>query len=66
MNHSWGFSYHDHDFKTAEQIFEIKEHLNSLGINYLLNIGPDGLGRVPMASVKALKGVAELTKEKKS
>lgn len=64
MNNSWGFSYHDHDFKSAEQIFEIKEHLNSLGINYLLNIGPDPLGRIPMASIKALKGVAELEKKK--
>ena len=63
MNHSWGFSYHDQDFKTGHEIFEIKEHLNSLGINYLLNIGPDPLGRIPMASIQALKEVAKLQKK---
>ena len=36
-----------------------------MGVNYLLNIGLDGLGRIPMASVKVLKAVAEMEKEKK-
>lgn len=65
MNKTWGFSYHDHNWKSPEKIYELKKHLNSMGVNYLLNIGLDGLGRIPMASVKALKAVAEMEKEKK-
>ena len=63
MNKSWGFSYHDHDFKTGKQLYDIKKHLNALGINYLLNIGPDGLGRIPMESIEALKELHELEKK---
>ncbi len=63
MNKSWGFSYHDHDFKTGKQLYDIKKHLNALGINYLLNIGPDGLGRIPMESIQALKELQELEKK---
>ena len=37
-----------------------KKKLNSLGINYLLNVGPDALGRIPSLSVEALRNAAEL------
>lgn len=60
MNKTWGFSYHDHNWKSPKEIYEIKKHLNDLGINYLLNIGLDGLGRIPMASLKTLKEVARM------
>ena len=36
-----------------------KKKLNSMGINYLLNVGPDGLGRIPLASQKILREVAK-------
>ena len=36
------------------------KRLNDMGINYLLNIGPDGLGRIPSFSVEALRKSAEL------
>ncbi len=64
MNKSWGFSYRDQNWKPAEEIHRIKTHLNSLGINYLLNIGLDGLGRIPLPSYKILKEVAEMDKAK--
>ncbi|WP_438764962.1 alpha-L-fucosidase [Enterococcus sp. AZ186] len=60
MNDSWGFSYHDQKWKSPEKIFDYKTHLNYLGINYLLNVGLDGLGRIPMQSIKTLKKVAEM------
>lgn len=59
MNRTWGFSYHDHNFKSPKEIYKIKTHLNSLGINYLLNIGLDGLGRIPMEAIKILKAAGE-------
>lgn len=65
MNNTWGFSYHDHNWKPAEKIYELKKHLNSLGINYLLNTGLDGLGRIPMDSLKILEAVAKKEKEHK-
>ncbi len=60
MNDSWGFSYHDQNWKTPEDIYKYKNHLNDLGINYLLNVGLDGLGRIPMNSIKNLKAVKDL------
>ena len=56
LNDTWGFSFYDHNWKSAERIREIREHLNSLGINYLLNVGPDALGRIPAAAVEILRG----------
>lgn len=55
LNDTWGFSYYDHAWKSAERIRIIREHLNALGINYLLNVGLDPLGRIPAAAVKILK-----------
>ncbi|AYE37750.1 alpha-L-fucosidase [Companilactobacillus zhachilii] len=60
MNDSWGFSYHDQNWKAPEDIYKYKKHLNGLGINYLLNVGLDGLGRIPMNSIDNLKAVKEL------
>ena len=64
MNDSWGFSYHDQNWKSPETIYEYKKHLNSLGINYLLNVGLDGLGRIPMIAQKNLEAVKDLIDKK--
>ncbi len=60
LNSSWGYKYYDQNWITPEEIVERRNKLNSLGINYLLNIGPDGLGRIPSFSVEALKKAAEI------
>ena len=60
LNNSWGFSYRDHNWKSPEELYKNKKHLNELGINYLLNVGPDHLGRIPGPSMDILKKVAEL------
>ena len=60
LNSSWGYKYYDQNWITPEEIIERRNRLNSLGINYLLNIGPDGLGRIPSFSVEALKKSALL------
>ena len=56
LNSSWGYKYYDQNWITSEKIIERRERLNSMGINYLLNVGPDGLGRIPSFSVEALLG----------
>jgi alpha-L-fucosidase len=40
-------------------VLKYKKHLNSMGINYLLNVGPDALGRIPGISQDILLKVAE-------
>ena len=63
LNRSWGFSYRDHDWVSAEKLYANKKHLNSMGINYLVNVGPDHLGRIPGESLDILKAAAELEKK---
>lgn len=60
MNHSWGYSAHDQDWKSAETIYQYKKHLNDMGINYLLNVGLDPLGRIPAAAEKILREVKRM------
>ncbi len=61
LNDTWGYKTFDHNWKPAEEVIRLKQHLNERGINYLLNVGPDYLGRIPAPSVDILKVVgAEL------
>ncbi|MCQ2484212.1 MAG: alpha-L-fucosidase [Clostridia bacterium] len=59
LNDTWGFSYYDKNWKSAEKLAQNKAHLNSLGINYLLNVGPDPLGRIPLEARNLLIKVRE-------
>ena len=54
LNDTWGYKAHDQNWKSAETVRKTREHLKKLGANYLLNVGPDGLGRIPSASVDVL------------
>ena len=60
LNDTWGFSAYDQNWKTPEQIAANRARLRRLGINYLLNVGPDGLGRIPAPAVDLLRRAAEL------
>lgn len=60
LNDTWGFSYYDNNWKSPEKISEYRKHLNSLGINYLLNIGPDPLGRIPTQASIILEAASKL------
>ncbi len=62
LNSSWGYKYYDQNWVTPEEIAERRKRLNSLGVNYLLNIGPDHLGRIPSFSAEALKKSIEFMK----
>ncbi len=62
LNSSWGFKYYDQNWITAEEIAERRKRLNSLGVNYLLNVGPDHLGRIPSFSAEALRNSIEFMK----
>ena len=58
MNSSWGFKYYDQNWIDAAIIRERREKLNGMGINYLLNVGPDALGRIPSFCQEALREAA--------
>ena len=57
MNGTWGYKGYDNNWKSADELIRIKEHLNERGVNLLLNVGPDYLGRIPAPSVKILKEI---------
>ena len=59
LNDTWGFKPIDQNWKSAEEILKIKNHLNERGINYLLNVGPDHLGRFPAKAVEILRKLGE-------
>lgn len=60
MNSSWGYKSYDNAYISPEEIVSRRTKLNSLGINYLLNVGPDGLGRIPTLSADALIKAGEI------
>lgn len=65
LNDSWGYNTWNHNWKSAAEIYENKKRLNALGINYLINIGPDHLGRFPVEAQEILRGARELEKNEK-
>lgn len=63
LNDTWGYKTFDANWKSPERILEIKEHLAQRGANYLLNVGPDYLGRIPAPSCDILRQVGEKLKK---
>lgn len=57
MNTTWGYSEHDHAWKSHETLIRNLVDIASKGGNYLLNIGPEGDGSVPEESVRALRAI---------
>jgi alpha-L-fucosidase len=61
-NNSWGYNDHDHDWKSTKELLYYFIDITSKGGNYLLNIGPDGNGQVPVESAKGLREMGEWVK----
>ncbi len=59
MNDTWGYKAFDQNWKSSDEVRRIKDHLNQRGINYLLNVGPDYLGRIPAPSADILREVGK-------
>jgi alpha-L-fucosidase len=57
MNTTWGYSEHDHAWKSDETLIRNLIDIVSKGGNYLLNIGPRGDGSVPEESVKSMQAI---------
>jgi alpha-L-fucosidase len=52
-NHAWGFKAHNHNWRSSNELLRKFVDIVSKGGSYLLNIGPDGKGRVPEPCVKS-------------
>ncbi len=57
LNTTWGFSEHDHAWKSSETLVRNLVDIASKGGNYLLNIGPKGDGTLTPETVKAFQAI---------
>ncbi|MBQ4161137.1 MAG: alpha-L-fucosidase [Clostridia bacterium] len=55
LNRTWGYKKTDSDWKTASELIRKMVNIAGKNGNYLLNVGPDGLGKIPEESVKILE-----------
>lgn len=62
INNNWGYARYDTSWKSGTQLTRNLLNTASRSGNYLLNIGPDKLGRVPAPSVAALKQMGDWTR----
>jgi alpha-L-fucosidase len=58
-NDSWGYAAYDINFKSPREILERLLRVVSRGGVYMLNVGPDGKGRIPEMSVRVLGEVGK-------
>jgi len=56
-NDSWGFASNDSNFKSPREILRLLASASARGGNLLLNVGPDGQGRIPEPSLRYLREV---------
>lgn len=63
MNDSWGYSPHDHHYKSTNQIIRIFADCISNGGNLLLDIGPMPDGTIPEEQQIILEGLGRWTKK---
>jgi alpha-L-fucosidase len=59
MNDTWGFKSYDTNFKSTETLLRNLIDIASKGGNYLLNIGPDSKGNVPIPEIERLQQVGK-------
>lgn len=57
-NRSWGFHRGDHHFKRSDDVLNMVAQAATGAGNLLINLGPDGSGRIPQPSLKMLEDLA--------
>ncbi|MGJ8561351.1 MAG: alpha-L-fucosidase [Litorimonas sp.] len=58
-NDSWGYSAFDTNFKSTTELLKKLSYVASKGGNLMVNIGPDGSGRLPEGSTRRFKKVGD-------
>jgi alpha-L-fucosidase len=56
-NDTWAYAWYDRDWKSPREIAERLVRVASRGGTYMLNVGPDGTGRIPEQSARILREV---------
>ena len=56
-NDTWGYAWYDRNWKSPSEIAERLVRVVSRGSTYMLNVGPDGKGRIPEQSARILREV---------
>jgi alpha-L-fucosidase len=56
-NDSWGYVEFDRNWRSTRELLHILLRVTGKGGNFMLNVGPTGEGRLPEASVQALRHV---------
>jgi alpha-L-fucosidase len=62
INHTWGYKYYDHDWKSPGTIIFKLVDIVSKGGNYLLNVGPMADGVIPGPSQDVLRAAGQWLK----
>jgi len=62
-NDTWAYSRYDTNWKSAREIAERLVRVVSRGGTYLLNVGPDGKGRIPEQSARILREVGHWVRD---
>jgi len=62
LNGTWGYKSHDQNWKDVRSVLSLLTRLAGRNVNYLLNIGPDHLGRIPVPAQRILRSVGEWIK----
>lgn len=57
MNDHWGFGRNDYNYKSLPEIIETLCACRKIGANYLLNVGPEGEGAVPVMQKAMLEAL---------
>lgn len=57
MNESYGYSDHDENWKSYDRMMRLFIETVSKGGNFLLNVGPDAKGRIPVQAVELLQKI---------
>lgn len=66
LNTTWGYSTHDHAWKSDETLIRNLVDIASKGGNYLLNIGPLGDGSVTPETVKSFAAIGAWMKKNRA
>ncbi len=59
LNHTWGYSRLDNDFKSPALVLENLTRIVGKGGNLVLNVGPDEKGLIPARSAEILSAVGQ-------
>ncbi|MEV0399649.1 alpha-L-fucosidase [Actinoallomurus sp. NPDC050550] len=59
INDHWGYARYDTNWKSGPTLIHNLLTTSSRSGNYLLNVGPDSLGRVPAEAVQRLKAIGD-------